>query len=75
MANGRALKIPEMPNGRNDELSPSGVMLVQRSMSNFPDTSTETKKNARMPNARALMMTVNLMVASMPTMLIHTKMT
>jgi hypothetical protein len=50
-------------------------MFVSRLESNFPFTSTAMKKTARIPSASALMTTVNRIVASIPTMLIHTKTT
>ena len=50
-------------------------MFVQRLVSNFPDTSAEMKKNARIASARTVITTVNRIVASIPMMLIQTKMT
>jgi hypothetical protein len=68
-------KIPPIPWGRKLDSPGSGVMLVHRLASNFPDTSTEMKKKPRMPRARMLIRMVNRIVASMPTMLIHTNTT
>jgi hypothetical protein len=65
-------KIPASPCGRKLDPPGSGGMFVQRLASNFPETITETKKNPRMPRATTLIATVNRIVASMPTMLIHT---
>jgi hypothetical protein len=75
MAKGIAGKIPPSPCGRKLELPASGLMLVNRLASNFPEAITEMKKKPRIPSARMLMTTVNRMVASMPTMLIHTNTT
>ena len=49
-------------------------MFVQRLESNFPDTRTEMKKNARIPRAMTFTTTVNRIVASIPMMLMATKM-
>ena len=44
-------------------------------MSNFPESSAAMKKKANTASDRTVIVTVNRIVASIPTMLIHTKMT
>ena len=75
MANGMAGKMPAIPLGRKLEPPSSGAMLVQRLVSSLPENSTEMKKKPRIPRARMLITTVNRMVASMPMMLMATKIT
>src|SRR3977135_2859895 len=74
MANGMAGKMPAMPKGRKLVLPFVGSMLTRRLGLNLPDTSTEMKKKARMPSDRKQMTTLNRIVATMPRMLMATKM-
>ena len=66
MAKGMAGKIPPIPWGRKLVWPGSGLMLSSRLGSNFPEKMTERKKNARIPRARMLMMTVNRIVILIP---------
>ena len=50
-------------------------MFVHRLKSSFPEKMAARKKNARTPIDSSVMATVNRIVASIPTMLIHTKIT
>ena len=85
MANGRDLKIPERPNGSarppppaTGRSDPSGASLletfVHRLKSSFPEKIAARKKNSSTPIDSTVMVTVNRNVASIPMMLIPTKM-
>lgn len=84
IANGSALKIPATPNGRNgppppasnaDSPSQSFGMFVQKLESNLPEKIVARKKKMSTAIESTVIVTVNRIVASIPTMLIHTKMT
>ena len=66
MANGMAGKIPPIPSGRKLDWPGYGWMFNSRLASNFPDTTTEMKKKARMARARMLIRTVNRIVILIP---------
>ena len=53
---------------------PSFPMFVQSEKSSFPETIAAMKKKISTAIDRTVIVTVNRIVASMPTMLIHTKM-
>ena len=60
---------------KSSPATPSVGRFVQKAGSNFPDTRAAMKKNASTTRERTVMPTVNFIVASMPMMLIPTKIT
>ena len=79
IANGKDLKIPLMPKGKNEPPPPviSFPLLerfVQAEKSSFPETIAARKKNRSTAIDSTVMVTVKRIVASIPTMLIPTKM-
>ena len=79
IANGRDLKMPLMPKGSNEPPPPAiGVpafeMFVNREKSSFPEKIAARKKKSRTTIDSTVIVTVNRIVASIPMMLIPTKM-
>ena len=80
MANGNDLKIPSIPNGSMGPppagiSAPSFAMFVHRLKSSSPEKIAARMKNASTASESSVIVTVNRIVASIPTMLIPTKMT
>ena len=78
IAKGRDLKIPLIPKGRSGPppsgiSAPSSAMFVHRSKLRSPEKIAARTKNASTASDSTVIVMVNFIVASMPTMLIHTK--
>ena len=79
MANGKDLKMPLTLNGNQGPPppgsgSPPFAMFVHREKSSFPEKIAARKKNTRTAMDSTVIVTVNRIVASIPMMLIPTKM-